>query len=141
MGIESSCDDTGIAVLRASDGVVLGHSIATQVLLITAAASRSHLVVCSFVELKFSLATGGNSCAMGRRGAKSGDASTQRCHGWDSAGCTPASRPLSRPARRSSRHNWTRPEFVPQGQLPCKPPLQSLDPFQSAQPLHAHNHR
>ena len=31
LGIESSCDDTGVAVLRTSDGAVLGHSIASQV--------------------------------------------------------------------------------------------------------------
>ena len=31
LGIESSCDDTAVAVLRTSDGAVLGHSIAGQV--------------------------------------------------------------------------------------------------------------
>lgn len=31
LGIESSCDDTAVAVMRASDGAVLGHSIANQV--------------------------------------------------------------------------------------------------------------
>lgn len=31
LGIESSCDDTGIAILRASDGMILGQAIANQV--------------------------------------------------------------------------------------------------------------
>ena len=30
LGIESSCDDTGVAVVRASDGAILGHAIANQ---------------------------------------------------------------------------------------------------------------
>ena len=30
LGIESSCDDTGIAILRASDSAVLGQAIANQ---------------------------------------------------------------------------------------------------------------
>ena len=30
LGIESSCDDTAVAVLRANDGAILGHSIANQ---------------------------------------------------------------------------------------------------------------
>ena len=31
LGIESSCDDTGVAVVRASDGVILGQAITGQV--------------------------------------------------------------------------------------------------------------
>ena len=31
LGIESSCDDTAVAVLRTSDGAVLGHAVANQV--------------------------------------------------------------------------------------------------------------
>ena len=31
LGIESSCDDTAVAVLRTTDGAILGHSIANQV--------------------------------------------------------------------------------------------------------------
>lgn len=34
LGIESSCDDTAVAVLRTSDGAILGHSIAGQVVLL-----------------------------------------------------------------------------------------------------------
>ncbi len=30
LGIESSCDDTGVAVIRASDGAILGQAIANQ---------------------------------------------------------------------------------------------------------------
>ena len=30
LGIESSCDDTGVAVVRASDGAILGQAIANQ---------------------------------------------------------------------------------------------------------------
>ena len=30
LGIESSCDDTAVAVVRASDGAILGHAIANQ---------------------------------------------------------------------------------------------------------------
>ena len=30
LGIESSCDDTGVAVLRVSDGKILGQSISHQ---------------------------------------------------------------------------------------------------------------
>ena len=32
LGIESSCDDTAVAVLRTDDGAILGHSIAGQVI-------------------------------------------------------------------------------------------------------------
>ncbi len=31
LGIESSCDDTGVAVVRASDGVILGQAVTGQV--------------------------------------------------------------------------------------------------------------
>ena len=31
LGIESSCDDTGVAVVRASDGAILGQAITGQV--------------------------------------------------------------------------------------------------------------
>lgn len=34
LGIESSCDDTGVAILRGSDGEILGHSIASQVVIL-----------------------------------------------------------------------------------------------------------
>ena len=30
LGIESSCDDTGVAVIRASDGAILGQALAQQ---------------------------------------------------------------------------------------------------------------
>ena len=31
LGIESSCDDTGVAVVRASDGAILGQAVTGQV--------------------------------------------------------------------------------------------------------------
>ena len=31
LGIESSCDDTGVAVVRASDGAILGQAVTDQV--------------------------------------------------------------------------------------------------------------
>ena len=43
LGIESSCDDTGIAILRVSDGAVLGQAIANQAGCMTAT------FICMFV--------------------------------------------------------------------------------------------
>lgn len=44
LGIESSCDDTAVAVLRACDGAILGHSIANQVPLLS---HKSWVKICA----------------------------------------------------------------------------------------------
>ena len=41
LGIESSCDDTGVAVVRASDGAILGQAVTGQVAPFTPEASYS----------------------------------------------------------------------------------------------------
>ena len=55
MGIESSCDDTAVAVLRTSDGAILGHSIAGQVAL---SDKQESLMCWSFQAMTYNLNMG-----------------------------------------------------------------------------------
>ena len=86
LGIETSCDDTGVAVVSTS-GRVLSEALASQVLvfsqLLYGLILVSPLVVLAEISAKQQILVvpGRRTCSIWRCGAQFGHGSSQSCHG------------------------------------------------------------